>query len=106
MRTNTLSGYIPYKCLSLKSFPDKQTQLHYRAASKTYIFHQVDLYDVALLGADLQGKDLKEELDLGLVLLGEDVPPAANAQKTSRLRARIEASRDEGPHLRLLPATQ
>ena len=56
--------------------------------------------DVRLLGADLQGKDLKEELDLGLILLGEVVPPAANAQKTSRLRARIE----EGPHLQLLPA--
>ena len=33
--------------------------------------------DVALLGADLQGKDLKEELDLGLDPLGEVVPPAA-----------------------------
>ena len=34
--------------------------------------------DVALLGADLQGKDLKEELDLGLDPLGRVVgPPAA-----------------------------
>ena len=33
--------------------------------------------NVALLGADLQGKDLKEELDLGLILLGEVDPPAA-----------------------------
>ena len=65
------------------------------------------MYDVALLGADLQGKDLKEELDLGLILLREVAPsPAANAQKTSRLRARIEANSEEGPRLRLLPATQ
>ena len=35
------------------------------------------MYDVPLLGADLQGKDLKEELDLGLILLGEVDPPAA-----------------------------
>ena len=51
------------------SFPDKQTQVHYRAASSNIYFHQVDLYDVALLGADLQEKDLMEELDLGLILL-------------------------------------
>ena len=68
----------PINCLSLKSFPDKQTQLHYRAASLNIYFHQVDLDDVALLDADLQGKDLKEELDLGLDPLGRVVgPPAA-----------------------------
>ena len=56
--------------------------------------------DVALLGTDFQGKDLKEELDLGLGPLGRVVdPPAANAQKTSRLRARTEANREEGPRL-------
>ena len=42
--------------------------------------------DVALLGADLQGKDLKEELDLGLILLGEVVPPTASAQKNESFK--------------------
>ena len=44
-----------------------------------YIYHfRTDLHDFALLGADLQGKDLKEELDLGLDPLGRVVdPPAA-----------------------------
>ena len=39
-----------------------------------------------LLGADLQGKDLKEELDLGLILLGEVVPPATSAQKNESFK--------------------
>ena len=42
---------------------------HTKELFQIYIFYQVDLYDVALLGADLQEKDLKEELDLGLILL-------------------------------------
>ena len=83
---DTWAAVCPINCLSLKSFPDKQTQLHYRAASKTYIFHQVDLYDVALLGADLQGKDLKEELDLGLILLGEVDPPAAQCPENESFK--------------------
>ena len=74
---DTWAAVCPINCLSLKSFPDKQTQVHYRAASLNIYFHQVNLDDVALLGADLQGKDLKEELDLGLDPLGEVVPPAA-----------------------------
>ena len=53
--------------------------------------------DVALLGADLQGKDLKEELDLGLDPLGEVVPPHCQIpRKMSRLRARTEANSEEG----------
>ena len=58
---------MPYNCLSLKSNPMNTSTL--KELVQIYIFHQVDLYDVALLGADLQEKDLKEELDLGLVLL-------------------------------------
>ena len=68
-------------CLSLEYNPTNKhsyiIELLKRASSNIY-FHQVNLDDVALLGTDLQGKDLKEELDLGLDPLGRVVgPPTA-----------------------------
>ena len=69
---------MPNNCLSSIQ-PDKQIA-HDKATFNIYFHFRTDLHDVALLGADLQEKDLVVELgpwldplvhpDLGVPLLG------------------------------------
>jgi len=77
-----LNVRLSKNCLSLKSFPDEQTQLHYRAAKFNYLFFIIryDLYYVVLLGADFQEKDLRVVGTLTLI-------PLANIQVANQALA-------------------
>ena len=76
---------MPNNCLSSIQ-PDKQIA-HDEATFNIYFHFRTDLHDVVLLGADLQEKDLKEELDLGLDPLGELLaPPLPDTQKNESFK--------------------
>ena len=90
------AAVCPINCLSLKSFPDKQTQVHYRAASSNIYFSSGRLVRCCAPWRRPPGEGLEGRTGSWPDPLGRGWSPRSTVpRKMSRLRARIE----EGPRL-------